>query len=484
MEIIHCQLSIKKLSSRSPVTKEAEKKCRKVIDVSDNNGDGVVAISTDNAGRVAANELLLEGLQVTPGFVRRLCQRDKRSEIFDFGTGPRMTTSAHELAGLAATRVHGCGGHKCVRSLLLCSFALVLACSFAQAEAQTGVTERAYSCGSLRSMGRVYMASGGYEKAQPFLERALHIAEGASGSDSDLYACMLDLAYLYKSQGKLEEAEKMCLSGLELQEKALHENHPYVAYTLRILSEIYRGQGRYPEAESSLERAISIIHAVRPDDDQQSAPFLVDMARLLVDRGRFADAEVHFEKVIPLIEQSFGPEHLYTTKVLAGMAALYVEQERFAEAQELIVRILPVQEKVYGPDHHLLVPVWLLQARIHRSEMDLARAKSLYDKSLRVVENQPDSGPLTKGEVLIGLGRFHLLSKEYAQAADVLERALNILEGVFDDYHPRIADVLETLAQLRRETGDVAEASRLQQRAKDIRMRQRIDSAPVARVIE
>ena len=352
------------------------------------------------------------------------------------------------------------------------------------AGAQAGLTERAYSCGSLRSMGRVYMASGGYEKAQPFLERALHIAEGANGSDSDLYACMLDLAYLYKSQGKLDEAEKMCLSGLELQEKALHKDHPYVAYTLRILSEIYRGQGRYPEAESSLERAIGIIHGVRPDDDQQSAPLLVDMGRLLLERGRFAEAEVHFEKAVPLIEKSFGPEHLYTTKVLASMAALYVEQERFAEAQELVLRIQPIQEKIYGPDHHLLVPVWLLQARIHQSKMDLAHAKLLLDKSLRVVDNQPDSGRLTKGEVLIGLGQFHLLGKEYTQAADVLERALDILEGVFNDYHPRIADVLETLAQLRSETGDVAEASRLQQRAKDIRVRQRVDSAPVARVIE
>ena len=111
--------------------------------------------------------------------------------------------------------------------------------------------ETAYSCGSLRSMARVYMASGGYQKAQPFLERALHLAQGTNASDGELCACMLDLAYLYKNQGRLDEAERMCRSGLELQEKVYQESHPYVAHTLRILSEICRGRARYREAQGA-----------------------------------------------------------------------------------------------------------------------------------------------------------------------------------------------------------------------------------------
>ena len=43
--------------------------------------------------------------------------------------------------------------------------------------ASAAPAKRAYSCGSLRSMARIYMASGGYEKAQPFLVKALHMAK-------------------------------------------------------------------------------------------------------------------------------------------------------------------------------------------------------------------------------------------------------------------------------------------------------------------
>ena len=84
--------------------------------------------------------------------------------------------------------------------------------------------EMSRSCGSLRSMARVYMASGGYEKARPFLERALNLAKKTNASDSEMCACMLDLAYLYKNQGKLAEAETTCRSGLELQKKIYSQN--------------------------------------------------------------------------------------------------------------------------------------------------------------------------------------------------------------------------------------------------------------------
>jgi tetratricopeptide (TPR) repeat protein len=249
--------------------------------------------------------------------------------------------------------------------LILSGFLLL---SVGTIHASAAPVESVQSCGSLRTMARVYMASGGYEKAQPFLVQALHLAKQNNASDSELSACMLDLAYLYKNQGRLEEAERICRTGLELQEKAYGQSHPYVAYTLRILSEIYRNQARYQEAAESLQRAITIMRGFSLEDDQELAPFKVDMARLLTAQGDYMKAEAYFKEVIKVIENSYGPDHLYTTRVFCSIAALYVHQQRYAEAEELISRLLPIQERVYGPNHHFLVPVfmkleeiWLIQ---------------------------------------------------------------------------------------------------------------------------
>ncbi|MFH1722749.1 MAG: hypothetical protein ABH950_09125, partial [Candidatus Altiarchaeota archaeon] len=64
---------------------------------------------------------------------------------------------------------------KSIVFVVFCRLLLLPAASTPSAEAATA--ERAWSCASLRSMARVYMASGGYEKAQPFLERAADMAK-------------------------------------------------------------------------------------------------------------------------------------------------------------------------------------------------------------------------------------------------------------------------------------------------------------------
>lgn len=325
---------------------------------------------------------------------------------------------------------------KSILLVLFCGLFVLLPCS---AGARTAQTKKPFSGKALRSMARVYMASGGYEKAQPLLEGALNLAKTTDAEDSELCACVLDLAYLYKDQGKLAQAETMCLSGLELQEKVHSPNHPYVAYTLRILGDIYKGQGRYRQAENSLKRALSIMRQVSSEDASEVAPFKVDMARLLIAQGNLAGAESYLDEAMPVIERSYRPGHLYTAKVLTSMARLRVLQGRYVEAEELIGKALPVQERVYGPNHHFLVPAWLVKSRIFQAKGDLANARKLLEKSLRIAENRTDPMPLL--------------------------------------------EVLETLVQLHRQSGNAEEVAKLQKRLEGIRARRRVVYAPVANAI-
>jgi tetratricopeptide (TPR) repeat protein len=423
------------------------------------------------------------------------------------------------MAAATTLSTKGLNKHSIIPALICIS--LVFSIGIRSAPATP--VKRAYSCGSLRSMARVYMASGGYEKAQPFLVKALNLARETNASDSEMSACMLDLAYLYKNQGRLVEAETICLSGLELQEKAYSQSHPYVAYTLRILSEIYRMQARYSEAVNTLERALTIVRGYSLEDDQELAPFKVDMARLLAAQGDYIKAESYFSEAMVSIEKNYGPNHLYTTKVLCSMAALYVFQERYADAEELVSRVLPIQQRIYGPDHHFLVPVWLIKSSIYEAEGDFVNTKALLDKSLDSLKDTTGTGYAVECDVLSRLGEYYILSKEFTKAEDVLQqalgilgsakgtntdreaivlnnlakvyinqdkysnaqnlcgKALEILENIFDEYHPYVADVLETQIQLYRETGNMTEAARLEQRAEEIRVRKKVAYAPIAR---
>lgn len=333
-------------------------------------------------------------------------------------------------------------------------------------------------------MARIHMACGGYSKAQPLLERAINLAQATNAPDDEVCACLVDLAYLYKEQGNLKQAETMGRLGLQLQEKVYRPNHPYVAYTLRILSEIYREQGRYAEAGSVLDRAISIMRAVRPDNDQEVAPFKVDKARLLMASGDLKNAESCFNEALKVIVKNFGPEHLYTAKVQGSLAALYVSQGRYEQADKLISGALSVHERVHGPDHHFLIPLWLVKADIDQALGKTANAKTLLEKSLRVARSQNDSAGPIEADVLGKLGELHLLNKNYSKAEDSLRQALKVLERLDGADSERTATVLSTLAQVYRKTGKTTEVAKLERRVEEIRVGKQVAYLPSAKTVQ
>ena len=71
-------------------------------------------------------------------------------------------------------------------------------------------------------------------------------------------ASLNNLAALYKSQGKYEQAEPLYKRSLAIVEKALGPDHPNVATSLENLATLYRATKRDEEAEKLEQRATAI----------------------------------------------------------------------------------------------------------------------------------------------------------------------------------------------------------------------------------
>jgi tetratricopeptide (TPR) repeat protein len=67
--------------------------------------------------------------------------------------------------------------------------------------------------------------------------------------DSNTATSIHNLAMLYRSQGRNEEAELLLQRALEIRERVLGPEHPDTADSLNNLAELYRAQGRFEEAE-------------------------------------------------------------------------------------------------------------------------------------------------------------------------------------------------------------------------------------------
>ena len=289
---------------------------------------------------------------------------------------------------------------------------------------------------TLQAIARIYMANGDYGKAEKFANKALDAAVTKEGLDStnstqaqeDTSSCLIDLVWVYKNQGRLLEAEKTCLLGLKLQQQIYYKDHPYIAYTLRILGSIYQAQGRYSQAGETLDRAMTIIRKCHTADDPVIASFEVDVARLLVAEGRFAEAEAIYERSLRFISDYYGADHLYTAGVLSDIAKLYYLQGKYEEAQQLLNCAMNIQQQVFGEGHRLLIPNQLTMARIYQARGEAKRAEQLLTNALAVEQKNPSYYEPLKGEIYTVLAEVYLNSGRYAAAQVACDKAINILE--------------------------------------------------------
>ncbi len=234
-------------------------------------------------------------------------------------------------------------------------FATAVVCARAE-EPLSSEAKAACSPKTFQAIARLYMANGDYGRAEKFANKALDAAMAQQNQTEDTSACLIDLVWIYKNQGRLFEAEKTCLLGLKLQQEVYYKDHPHIAYTLRILGSIYQAQGRYAEASEVFGKAMTIIRKCHTADDPVVASFEVELARLLVAEGRFNEAEETYEKSLRVISDYYGADHLYTAGVLSDISRLYYLQGRYDEARSLLGCAMDIQQQIFGEGHRMLIP--------------------------------------------------------------------------------------------------------------------------------
>ena len=310
-------------------------------------------------------------------------------------------------------------------------FATAVVCARA-AQPVSSESNTASSSKTLQAIARLYMSNGDYGKAEKFANKALDAAVNKEGANStaqeDTSSCLIDLVWVYKNQGRLLEAEKTCLLGLKLQQQTYYKDHPYIAYTLRILGSIYQAQGRYSQAGEAFDRAMTIIRKCHTADDPVVASFEVDVARLLVAEGRFTEAEEMYERSLRFISNYYGADHLYTAGVLSDVAKLYYLEGKYEEAQQLLNCAMNIQQQVFGEGHRLLIPNQLTMARIYQAKGEAKRAERLLTDALAVEQETPSYYEPLKGEIYTVLAEVYLNSGRYAAAQFACDKAINILK--------------------------------------------------------
>ncbi|HEY9772979.1 MAG TPA: tetratricopeptide repeat protein [Planktothrix sp.] len=113
--------------------------------------------------------------------------------------------------------------------------------------------------GDYRNLAAILCTQERFDKAEPFLRRAVTILEAANDQELNLAELLTFLANIYLRQAKHAECEPLLNQALKIREQALPSDHMEIADTLFDLARLCRKTNRLEDSERMYLRAKEIL---------------------------------------------------------------------------------------------------------------------------------------------------------------------------------------------------------------------------------
>ena len=298
-----------------------------------------------------------------------------------------------------------------------------------------------------------------------------------------LYARVLEL----RQAGNLDEAIALAKRVVELSEKTLPSDHPFIKTSRDNLAALHREKGdeigalnrrvaalyragKIAEAAPLAERMLELIRAQKGEDHADTASGMVWLGLLYKQLDRLADAEPLLKRALDNSERTQPANSSLVATRAHHLAGLYQDQGRSDEAEALYKRALAIREGLPAEPLALAATLGSL-ATLHSSQGKLAEAERLYKRSLEIRQSSQPGNHADIAQDLHNLATFYSDRGRYAEAELLFKRALEIIEQALPAGHPNIARVLNGLAFSYREQGRYAEAEPLHKRVVEINER-------------
>ena len=299
----------------------------------------------------------------------------------------------------------------------------------------------------MRNLVSLHQNLGRLDEAEEQLKHLHLIEEKTFGPhDTRLVRSLGDLAFLYETQGRHEDAATLyrrCLTLLE--EEGVDPLHPDVTYIVSRLATEYRRTGRYEDAEPLYQRALSAAMQDKTQEPPRAAALLHDLAKLHQDKGDYVQAEAAFTWALD-IKRAVGHDTDVAT-IQHSLGILKMDQGHYAAAESLFQSTLRYREGEYGANHTSVAIVKADLAHVHRMQGKYDVAEVMAEEALSIYEIwEPDHPNLTS--VYVGLAGIYKYQGRYDEAENLFRKAITNNEKSLGPKHPYLAADLNNLAQL------------------------------------
>jgi tetratricopeptide (TPR) repeat protein len=282
------------------------------------------------------------------------------------------------------------------------------------------------------------------------------LEDRSRGTESHISALFM-LGRVQMARGDLEDAEPVLRRAYDLQTKLAGEDSDETVNARNGLAELLVIRGKTDEAEFLLRRNVEAVRKIYGDGTATLGIAWNNLANALSDiPDKYVEAEKAYLEAIRLLEANLEPGHPEIANSHNNLGSLYVKMERWQDAVTQHRIGLRLRTASLGPDHPntaasqvgLALALNKLGQRADAEAM-LRDAKASFTKSLGANHWRTANAQYQLGVVLRDRGRPDAALAEVKPAQAILLAELG-------PEHPRTVAATKTLAELEAATAGAA----------------------------
>ena len=231
---------------------------------------------------------------------------------------------------------------------------------------------------------------------------------------------------------RYDDAEALYKRSLDIVAKSSGKDHPDVALIMGELASIYRVQGRLEEAERMCVKALAIKENDRKSQANLSHA-INDLGLVYSAQGRWEEASALFQRSLDIQESLLGPKALEVADTLQYLAATHRGRKNIPVARAMLMRALETRIAVQGKSHPAVAENLNLLATLNLEAGDLASALDYSRRaSAALLENNQTAAMSIGGDTTLGLPRQR--AQTSLNLVSILRAAANAQKGSGPDF--------------------------------------------------
>jgi len=191
--------------------------------------------------------------------------------------------------------------------------------------------------------------AGRFHQAEQLLQQNESFARTFPPKDARLPRTLLDLAHVYRAEGKYSEALARYERAQRIYSELYGAQSSELAEAFNGEGELYKNLGDYEKAQPLLEKALAMREKL-PPEEANLAQSKNDLGEVYSALGQYDKAETLLQDALNL-RKSRAPESTEVGQSLIALGIVYEKTSRSGQAEDCYRQAASILGKVLGGDH-------------------------------------------------------------------------------------------------------------------------------------